>query len=36
MTSSHCGAMGSLASPECWDAGSIPSWTEWIKDLILP
>lgn len=32
----HCGSMGSVASGEYWDAGSIPSPTQWIKDTVLP
>ena len=31
--SSHCGAVGSVASWENWDTGSIPSPTHWVKDL---
>lgn len=31
--SSHCGAMGSVASWEQWNAGSIPGW---VKDPRLP
>ena len=33
--SSHCGAVGSEVSWECWDAGSIPSWVQQVKDLAL-
>ena len=31
----HCGAVGSAASWECWDAGLIPSCTQRLKDLAL-
>ena len=30
--SSRCGATGSVASWECWDAGSIPGPAQWVKD----
>lgn len=33
MQSSHCGARGLIASWEQWDAGSIPSLSQWVKDL---
>ena len=33
LQSSHCGTTGSAASWECWDVGSIPSLTQWFKDL---
>ena len=32
----RCGAMGSVAYREHWDAGLIPSQSQWIKDLALP
>ena len=32
----HCGAMGSAASWECSDAGSVPGPPQWLKDLALP
>ena len=34
--SSCCGTMGSTASREWWDAGSIPRLAQWVKDLVLP
>ena len=34
--SSCCGTMGSGASRECWDSGSIPSLAQCVKDLALP
>lgn len=34
--SSHCEAMGSAASCEHWDKGSIPSQEQWVKDPTLP
>ena len=33
--SSCCGATGSAASWEHWDAGSIPSLAQWVRDLAL-
>ena len=30
---SHCGAVGSVVSLECWDTGLIPSPAQRIKDL---
>ena len=33
--SSHCGAMGLVASWEHWDIGSIPGLAQWIKNLAL-
>ena len=32
---SRCGVMGSAASLELWDTGSIPSRAQWVKDLSL-
>ena len=32
---SCCVATGSLASWDPWDAGSIPSLAQWVKDLAL-
>ena len=32
--SSHCGATGSAASWERWDAGSIPGSAQWVKDSV--
>ena len=29
--SSHCGAMGSVVSWECWDAGLTPGLAQWVK-----
>lgn len=34
--SSHCGAMASTVSLQCWDASLIPRPAQWVKDLILP
>lgn len=35
--SSHCSTVGWVASWELWDAGSIPSPVQWVKDpLLLP
>ena len=34
--SSCCGAMGLVASWECWDAGLIPGLTQRVKDPALP
>ena len=31
--SSCFGTVGSLASLECWDAGSVPGLAQWVKDL---
>jgi len=33
--SSHCGAVKSVVSWECWDAGSMPSLVQWIGDPVL-
>ena len=33
--SAHCSTMGPAASLEHWDPGSIPSPTQWVKDLVL-
>ena len=33
--SSCCGIMRSAVSLEVWDAGSIPSLTQWVKDTVL-
>ena len=33
--SSHYGATGLVPSLEHWDAGSIPSLAQWVKDLAL-
>ena len=34
--SSHCGPIGWALSLECWDAASVPSLAQWVKDLALP
>ena len=36
LRSSHCDAMGLVVSLEHWATGSIPSPTQWAKDLMLP
>ena len=33
--SSCCVTVGSVASWECWDEGSIPGSAQWVKDLAL-
>ena len=32
----HCDTMGSAASWQCQDTGSIPGPAQWVKDLVLP
>ena len=33
--SSHCGATGSVTSPEHWDTDSIPSLAQWVNEQAL-
>lgn len=32
MTSSHCGARGSVVSLQRWEAGLMPHPAQWVKD----